>query len=45
MAELARVLPPRYYTRPFGYTVALALLADTGVLEYVCSENQKVGVK
>ena len=33
---------PRYYTRPFGYKTTLTLLPDTDVLEYVCTENQKL---
>jgi len=32
---------PTYYTRPFGYKTTLALLPDTDVLEYVCTENWK----
>ena len=34
----------RYYTRPFGYKTTLTLLPDTDVLEYVCTENQKLRV-
>lgn len=33
---------PKYYTRPFGYKTTMTLLPDTDVLEYVCTENQKV---
>jgi hypothetical protein len=33
---------PKYYTRPFGYTATMTLLPDTDVLEYVCTENQKL---
>ena len=36
---------PKYYTRPFGYKTTLTLLPDTDILEYVCTENQKVRVK
>jgi hypothetical protein len=32
---------PTYYTRPFGYKTTLALLPDTDVLEYICTENWK----
>jgi hypothetical protein len=34
-----------YYTRPFGYKTTLTLLPDTDVLEYVCTENQKLRTK
>ena len=34
----------KYYTRPFGYKTTLTLLPDTDVLEYVCTENQKLRV-
>jgi hypothetical protein len=33
---------PKYYTRPFGFKTTLLLLPDTDVLEYVCTENQKL---
>jgi hypothetical protein len=33
---------PTYYTRTFGYRTTLTLLPDTDVLEYVCTENQKL---
>jgi hypothetical protein len=33
---------PKYYTRPFGFKTTLNLLPDTDVLEYVCTENQKL---
>ena len=33
---------PKYYTRPFGYKTTMTLLPDTDVLEYVCTENQKL---
>jgi hypothetical protein len=33
---------PKYYTRPFGYRTTMTLLPDTDVLEYVCTENQKL---
>jgi hypothetical protein len=36
---------PKYYTRPFGFTTTLTLLPDTDVLEYVCTENQKLRVR
>ena len=36
---------PKYYTRPFGYKTTLTLLPDTDILEYVCTENQKLRVK
>jgi hypothetical protein len=35
---------PKYYTRPFGYKTSLTLLPDTDILEYVCTENQKLRV-
>ncbi len=31
----------KYYTRPFGFKTTLTLQADTDVLDYVCSENEK----
>ena len=36
---------PKYYTRPFGYKATMTLLPDTDVLEYVCTENQKLRIK
>jgi hypothetical protein len=36
---------PKYYTRPFGFETTLRLLPDTDVLEYVCTENQKLRVR
>ena len=33
---------PKYYARPFGFKTTLLLLPDTDVLEYVCTENQKL---
>jgi hypothetical protein len=33
---------PKYYTRPFGFKTTLLLLPDTDVLEYICTENQKL---
>ena len=33
---------PTYYTRPFGFKTTLLLQPDTDVLEYVCTENQKL---
>ena len=36
---------PKYYTRPFGYKTTLTLLPDTEVLEYICTENQKLRVR
>jgi hypothetical protein len=33
---------PKYYTRPFGFKTTLLLLPDTDVLEYVCTDNQKL---
>ena len=33
---------PKFYTRPFGYKTTLTLLPDTDILEYVCTENQKL---
>ena len=33
---------PKYYTRPFGFKTTLLLQPDTDVLEYVCTENQKL---
>jgi hypothetical protein len=36
---------PTYYTRPFSITTTLTLLPDTDVLEYVCTENQKLRVQ
>jgi hypothetical protein len=36
---------PKYYTRPFGYKATMTLLPDTDVLEYVCTENQKLRLK
>ena len=33
---------PKYYTRPFGFKTAMTLLPDTDVLEYVCTEGQRV---
>jgi hypothetical protein len=32
---------PTYYTRPFGLKTTLTLIADSDVLEYVCTENEK----
>lgn len=32
---------PMYYTRPFSIKTELLLLADTDVLEYVCTDNEK----
>lgn len=32
---------PKYYTRPFGFKTQLSLIADSDVIEYVCSENEK----
>jgi hypothetical protein len=31
----------KYYTRPFGFKTALALVPDSDLLEYVCTENEK----
>lgn len=31
---------PKYYTRPFSLKVALNLLPDSDLLEYVCTENE-----
>src|SRR5687768_9267906 len=36
---------PKYYTRPFGFKSTLLLQPDTDVLEYVCTENQKLRVR
>jgi hypothetical protein len=36
---------PKYYTRPFGFKTTLLLLPDTDVLEYVCTENQKLRLR
>jgi hypothetical protein len=36
---------PKYYTRPFGFETTLLLQPDTDVLEYVCTENQKLRVR
>lgn len=36
---------PKFYTRPFGFKTTLLLLPDTDVLEYVCTENQKLRSK
>jgi hypothetical protein len=35
---------PKYYTRPFGYKSTMMLLPDTDVLEYICTENQKLRI-
>jgi hypothetical protein len=32
---------PKYYTRPFDIKTTLKLVADSDVLDYVCSENEK----
>ena len=32
---------PVYYTKPFGFKTALALIPDTDVLEYICLENER----
>ena len=32
---------PKYYTKPFSIKTTLTLLADTDVLDYVCTENEK----
>ena len=32
---------PKYYTRPFGFKTTLNLIADSDVLEYICTENEK----
>jgi hypothetical protein len=32
---------PKYYTRPFNLKIALALIPDSDILEYVCNENEK----
>jgi hypothetical protein len=32
---------PKYYTRPFDIKTTLTLVADSDVLDYVCSENEK----
>jgi hypothetical protein len=32
---------PKYYTRAFGFKTTMNLLADSDVLEYVCTENEK----
>jgi len=34
---------PKYYTRPFDIKTTLKLVADSDVLDYVCSENEKDG--
>ncbi|HEV8395486.1 MAG TPA: hypothetical protein VGQ37_14505 [Vicinamibacterales bacterium] len=36
---------PTYYTRPFGFKTTATLLPDTDVLEYICTENQKLRVR
>jgi hypothetical protein len=33
---------PKYYTRPFGFKTVLTLIPDSDVLEYVCTENNKI---
>ena len=33
---------PTYYTRPFGFKTTMTLLPDGHMLEYVCTENQKL---
>jgi len=33
---------PMYYTRPFGFKTTLTMIPDGDVLEYVCTENNKV---
>jgi hypothetical protein len=33
---------PKYYTRPFGFKTTLTLVPDSDVLEYVCTENNKI---
>jgi len=32
---------PKYYTRPFDIKTTLRLVADSDVLDYVCSENER----
>ena len=32
---------PNYYTRPFGFKTKLELMADSDVLEYICTENER----
>ena len=36
---------PKFYARPFGFKTTLLLQPDTDVLEYVCTENQKLRVQ
>ena len=36
---------PKYYTRPFGFKTTMTLLPDTDVLEYVCTEGQRVNAQ
>jgi hypothetical protein len=36
---------PKFYTRPFGYKTTMSLLPDTDLLEYICTENQKLRIK
>jgi hypothetical protein len=33
---------PKYYTRPFGFKTTLTLVPDSDILEYVCTENNKI---
>jgi hypothetical protein len=33
---------PTYYTKPFGFKTTLTMIPDNDVLEYVCTENNKV---
>jgi hypothetical protein len=32
---------PKYYTRPFALNLALRLMPDSDMLEYVCNENER----
>jgi len=32
---------PKYYTRPFSNKIALHLIPDSDIIEYVCTENEK----
>jgi hypothetical protein len=32
---------PKAYTKPWGTTVAVTLLPDTQLMEFICLENEK----